>query len=249
MRLIKDVIYDKDNNIALDLYLPDEDNYDVIVYCHGGGLVSGTKNDESNVLIGERLAKNGIGFATVDYRMYPNNKYPTFLIDFANAVKFVKDNIKGYGGNGNIYVSGQSGGAWLAVMLCFNHKWLNDVNIDPMSIKGWIFDSSQVTSHFNVINYELGLDTRCQRIDKFSPMFYIDKDFKFTRILDIFYENDMLTRPEQNRLMVATIKHFNPSADIVAVQLSGQHCSGSTVLESNGDLRFVNEILKWMKGN
>ena len=59
----------------LDIYLPKgEGNYPVIVYFHGGALIAGSK--EMGKDIGEKLAKNGIGFVSANYRLSPTAKYP-----------------------------------------------------------------------------------------------------------------------------------------------------------------------------
>ncbi len=69
----------------LDLYLPEGDNFDTIVYFHGGGLEGGHKDDYYYVDMAKSFAKNGYGFASVEYRKYPNAKFPDFLEDCALA--------------------------------------------------------------------------------------------------------------------------------------------------------------------
>ena len=117
MRVFKDVEYKKQTSCKMDMYLPEIDGFQTIVWFHGGGLTSGDKEG------GERLApafvEAGYGFICVNYRMYPDGvKFPDFLLDAADSIAFVKTNIEKYGGKNNkLYISGQSAGAWLSLML------------------------------------------------------------------------------------------------------------------------------------
>lgn len=60
--------------------------------------------------------------------MYPTAKFPEYLEDAAAAVAWAKAHIQEYGGNGELYVSGQSAGAWISMMLCVNEKYLKMKN-------------------------------------------------------------------------------------------------------------------------
>ena len=66
----------------------------------------------------------GYAFVSADYRIYPNAKFPEFILDAAKAVSFVKENLQDWGGNGDIIVSGQSAGAWLSLILCMDKRYL-----------------------------------------------------------------------------------------------------------------------------
>ena len=245
MRVIKDISYDEFNK--LDLYLPDKKAFKTIVYFHGGGLESGEKDYDNYQSFGKSFTDNGYAFASVNYRMYPDYKFPTFLIDASSAIKYISDNIESYGGSKDIIVSGQSAGAWISLMLCFNKEYLLDKGIDPLTIKSWIIDSAEPLSHFNILEKELGLDPRLQRIDQYAPIYYLDKDTKFSSILLIYYENDMICRNEQNRLFYAVIKMFNSDSIIKQVELKGNHCDGSGKKDSDNEYPYVKEALLWLK--
>ena len=245
MRVIKDIIYD-DNKNVLDMYLPEGQGFKTIIWFHGGGLVSGDKVDGEK--IAEGFVKAGYGFICANYRLYSKNaKFPEFIEDAAACVKFVKRNIKSYGGDDkSLIVSGQSAGAWISLMLCLMGLYLNKVGMDSLDILGWIIDSAQTTSHFNVLKYELGEDTRVQRINEFAPLYYVSENTKFTKILLICYDNDMACRYEQNMLFYKAIKTFNNSADIVYEILKGEHCHGSTTKDDDGEYGYVKSSLKWL---
>lgn len=246
MQEITDVHYDSFDDCRLDLYLPEKENFETVVYFHGGGLTGGHKNDYYYVEMARDFANAGIGFVSVEYRKYPNVRFPDYICDCAKAVKWVKDNIVQYGGKGSVMISGQSAGAWISLMLCFNTQYLADVGVDAKEITAWIIDSAQTTSHFNVIQEEEHLDELCQRIDKYAPLYYVNKATSFSKMLLLFYAEDMPCRPEQNMLLYKNILAYNKDADISYVQLPGSHCAGSTKKDDDGEYPFVKAALHWL---
>jgi pimeloyl-ACP methyl ester carboxylesterase len=229
----------------LDIYTPESVDFETIVYIHGGGLEGGDKSWNSG--LAEGLTEAGYAFVSVNYRCYPIAKFPDYLEDAAQAVAFVKAHIGEYGGNGEIYVSGSSAGAWLSLMLCLDGKSLQKAGVNPQEVKGWIIDSAQTSTHFNVQKYEKGLDPRLQRIDEFAPLYYINDQTKFSKMLLLFYENDMPCRPEQNLLFYKSVLYFNAEADIQYALLSGGHCAGVAEKDEDGEYPFVKRALVWLK--
>lgn len=155
MKILTDIPYVTDHAQVdtspahmLDLYLPDTQNFPTFLYFHGGGLVNGSKGPR---FLGEWFAKNGIAFATANYRMYPTASYPDFIKDAASAVAWVKNRIVDYGGGDRVFVGGSSAGGYLSMMLCFDAKYLAMHKIKPESIAGYIHDAGQPTTHFNVL--------------------------------------------------------------------------------------------------
>ena len=74
--------------------------------------------------------------------------------------------------------------------------------------------SSDLTTHFNILR-ERGLDTRLVRIDEAAPLYHITKNFvpggtkgKLPMLLIVTASGDLACRPEQLRLLEATLSHF-----------------------------------------
>ena len=126
MKAIKDIAYAENGNPAqtLDLYLPDERDFPIFIYFHGGGLEHGDKGNAGSPLMASYLTQRGVALASANYRMYPEAKYPEFIEDAAQAVAWVKQHIAEYGGNDKIYVGGSSAGGYISMMLCFDKKYL-----------------------------------------------------------------------------------------------------------------------------
>ncbi|MBO4323397.1 MAG: alpha/beta hydrolase [Clostridia bacterium] len=247
MKQFLDVSYSDYEETKVDIYLPEGEGYTTIVNFHGGGLDHGSKRGTTLDKLSVAFTGAGYGFASVEYRMYPNAKYPDFIEDCAKATAFVKEFVKERGGSGDIIIMGQSAGAWLSLMLCLNGKFLKAEGIDPLDIKAWFIDSAQVTSHFKVIEEEHGENPKAQRIDEFAPLYYIGENTRFTKMLLILYDNDMACRYEQNMLFYKAVLNFNPEADIQYRLFSGKHCSLGKQEPVDGQLPYLKTFLEWIK--
>ncbi len=246
MKTLFDIVYnEKADACKLDVYLPDTNTNTIIVYFHGGGLERGSKSREKFVEVAKSFVEVGYGFVSADYRMYPTAKFPEYLQDAAKAVAYVKNNYP----NVNLIVAGESAGAWLSAMLCLNDKYLLAEGISPKEINGWIIDSAQTTAHFNVLEKEMNLHPLTQVINEYAPLYFVNEKTEFTRMLLIFYTNDMPCRPEQNMLFYKNVLAFNPNAKIEYVKLEGAHCNGTKQKGENGRYLFVNTALEWLAKN
>ena len=133
------------------------------------------------------------------------------------------------------------------MMLCFNRELLGKHGIKPLDISGWIFESGQPTSHFNLLKFEKGLDPLLQRIDELAPLYYVDKDVILSKALFILYTNDMPNRYEQNQLMIKAVKNFNPSLQLDYILLEGSHCVGSSIKDNDGLCPYVKKTIEWLE--
>ena len=224
MKKIENINYSPDENPQkiLDLYLPENDVFDVFIYFHGGGIESGNKSHADAFC--EYLTQRNIAVVSADYRMYPDAVYPEFIRDAAQAVGWVYKNIQSYGNCKRYFVGGSSAGGYLSMMLCFDKKYLTPYGIDPATIDGFIHDAGQPTCHFNVLR-ERGIDTRRVIIDESAPIFHIGTAPEYAPMLFIVSDNDMENRYEQTMLMLSTLKHFEYDQDKIKLKvMHGSHC-------------------------
>lgn len=226
--------------LYMDIFFPEVEDFFIIVYFHGGGLVEGDKGDSHEFV--KHLTKLGFAVATANYSLLTEKKFPECVKDAAQAVKYVKDNIKSKG----ILVMGQSAGAYLTLMLCLNKEYLKVVGIDNKDIVAWISDAGQPTTHFNILKYERGLDPLLQRVDEAAPLYYVNKDTYFSHLLLLTYECDLPNRLEQNKLLMSSIKTFNKDLDVELKILKGEHCHGSGSLDEDGEYGVVKVVKEWM---
>ena len=116
--VIRDVPYLKDGYRAhlLDIYCPItyEDEIPVIVYIHGGGFESGSKDLTRHFCM--KLSNYGFLVFSLEYRLCPETNVYGQLQDIAAALHYVdKMGPKFRGIPGMIHMAGDSAGAFLAI--------------------------------------------------------------------------------------------------------------------------------------
>lgn len=139
----KDINYDIKYN-SLDIYLPENINEDkklpVMIFVHGGAWTEyfGNKNDRKNFLLkGISFTNNDFILVNINYRVYPDYKYPINVKDVAKSIKWVYENIENYNGDKeNIFLKGHSAGAQLISLVSTDEKYLKENNLDFSVIKG-----------------------------------------------------------------------------------------------------------------
>ena len=231
-------------DLYLDMFIPDRDEFYTIIHFHGGGLVEGDKGDTHEFC--EHLCNRGFAVATANYGLMPDAKFPDYIYDAAYAVKYVVDHISKYGRCRGFIISGSSAGGYIALMLCLNKEYLEFARVDRNKIVGYVSESGQPTTHFNILDRERHLNPWIQRIDEAAPLYYVDEKMDVSRLLLITYEDDLPSRVEQNELLASSIKFFKQKFDVHFEILDGKHCAGSNVLNEDGEFDVVNLIKEWI---
>ena len=244
MKTIADIRYNELENSYLDLYLPDGECEELLIWFHGGGFVN---LDRKKIAFAEDLTREGVGVASVEYRMYTQGaKVPDFLVDCANAVRFLQENIRTYADPKRIFISGQSAGAYITLMLAFDRTYLENAGVDPASIAGFVSDSAQTTTHFNILK-ERGINGRLERIDDAAPLYHISPETRLNSLLLIYYTNDVICRPEQNKLLYASLRKLCPDLKVQLKELPGKHTNGSEHRNEQGTFDFNDALLEFLR--
>ncbi|MEO5814845.1 MAG: alpha/beta hydrolase [Gemmatimonadaceae bacterium] len=109
----------------------------VVVFLYGGRWKYGSKRDY--LLVGNALARRGLVVVIPDYRLFPEVRFPAWVEDGAQAVRWTRDNIARYGGDPrNIIVVGHSAGAHTAAMLALDEHFLSDVGLPRDAVRGFV---------------------------------------------------------------------------------------------------------------
>ncbi|RAK65633.1 alpha/beta hydrolase [Phenylobacterium kunshanense] len=120
----------------LDVYAPRgaRGQAPVAVFFYGGSWDSGRRQDYN--WVGRALASKGFVAVVADYRLYPEVKYPGFLEDGAQAVRWSVENAPRFGGDPDrIVLVGHSAGAYNAVMLGLDRRYLSAAGVDPARVR------------------------------------------------------------------------------------------------------------------
>jgi acetyl esterase/lipase len=100
-----------------------------IVFFYGGGWEAGERSDY--FFVGSALAARGFTTVVPDYRVFPQVRFPVFIEDAAEVLRWTVDHIAEFGGDHRrLIVMGHSAGAHIAAMLGYDRKWLARVDLD-----------------------------------------------------------------------------------------------------------------------
>ena len=106
----------------------------VLIFWYGGGWAKGDRR--AYAFAARAYARSGFVVVMPDYRKVPGIRFPAFLQDGAEAVKWTRDHIADYGGDPDrIAVAGHSAGAHIVAMLTLDTRWLKAEGVDPKIIK------------------------------------------------------------------------------------------------------------------
>jgi len=117
IKIARDLKYGPAERNRLDVFSADGANgaRPVLLYVHGGGFNRGDKTAPNSPFLDNVAvwaARNGMVGVNMTYRLAPQSTWPSGPQDMGAAVKWVRDNIKEYGGDPQrIYLMGSSAGA------------------------------------------------------------------------------------------------------------------------------------------
>lgn len=132
-----ELAYGADPRQRLDLYVPKDlaGPAPLVVFFYGGGWEAGDKADYRFAALA--LVKHGFIVAVPDYRVYPQVRFPSFLEDSAQAVALVHAQATRLGGDPErLFVMGHSAGAYNAVMLGLDRRYLDAAGLPPETLRG-----------------------------------------------------------------------------------------------------------------
>jgi acetyl esterase/lipase len=121
--ILRDITYRTVDNIALkmDFYFPnatDSKPYPVVVYVHGGGWSKGSKDAGVGFIDFPALRANGYLVVSIDYRLAPTYKFPTYIEDVKCAIRYLRENADKYSiDTAHIGALGDSAGGHLVALL------------------------------------------------------------------------------------------------------------------------------------
>jgi acetyl esterase/lipase len=122
----------------LDVYVPaGATNAPVIFSIHGGLLMAGDRSEET--FVGQRFAAAGYVTVVISYRLSPRVSHPAHVQDAAAAFAWARRNVKQHGGDPErIIVIGHSAGAYLAMLLATDSRYLAAHKLSPADIRGLV---------------------------------------------------------------------------------------------------------------
>lgn len=138
----KDIVFNADHNLKLDIYSPKKikEPANVLVFIHGGSWQRGEKSTYH--FFGKGMARKGIVTVVIDYRLHPATTFSGMATDAAEAVKWTKENITSYGGDSSkIFITGHSAGGHLAALIATDNFYFKNLHIKN-PVKGVIINDA-----------------------------------------------------------------------------------------------------------
>ncbi len=131
-RVAEGVVFDEKTGMKLDVWAPEGtkagDGKPVLVFFYGGGWAHGERAHYG--FVGKAFAAKGFVVVMPDYRKVPDVRFPAFVEDGANALRWVQDNVAQHGGDPKrVGLSGHSAGAHIAMLLTLDRSWLDKVGV------------------------------------------------------------------------------------------------------------------------
>ena len=127
-----DIAYGPDSRQKLDLYRPERPRSDgkTVIFFYGGSWDSGSKSDY--LFVAQALAAGGYTVVIPDYRLYPEVRFPAFVEDGAQAVRWTAERF----GTDRLFVMGHSAGAHIALLLAVDTPYLKAAGVDRLKLAG-----------------------------------------------------------------------------------------------------------------
>lgn len=216
-----DILYKSENDdysakmCRLDLaYEEGAKDRPVIVWFHGGGLTSGKRS------VPQILTRDGAVVVGVGYRFVTKVDLADVLDDAAAAVKWVMDNIGGYGGDvTRIYLAGHSAGGYIVDMLGLDKHYLAKYGIDADTMAAIVPYSGQVITHF-AQRKKIGIRELTPTIDEFAPLYFVRGDAAPFLVISADREMELYGRYEETAYFVRMLR-LNGHKDVTFFELDG----------------------------
>lgn len=182
----------KNKELKLDIWLPSKTKATtpLVFFCHGGGWISGFRNQPNNVSWCKYLASKGFAVASIDYRYGYRNTMEDILLDYTDALNYVRSNSKRLAINkNNIILMGLSAGGHLSLLYSTYHTF--NKNKKAMSgVKGvvayyapsdlndiFISENKSIFARFSTSQTLKGLPTEKEEIyNYYSPINWASED-------------------------------------------------------------------------
>ncbi len=200
---------------TLDVYHPvGTTGFSTVVWFHGGGLTDGAKE------IPARLRNAGIAVVAVNYRLTPRAGVGDCLADAAAAVAWTLAHIGEYGGDPRrVFLSGHSAGAYLALMVAMDPRWLAPYHRTITDIAGVFALSGQTITHM-AERRARGIGARQPVIDELAPLFHVRGDLPPILLVTGDRELELNGRYEENALLWRLLK-LNGHPRVVLHEVDG----------------------------
>jgi acetyl esterase/lipase len=212
-RVERAIPYGPEERHRMDLYLPKRKaaGAPTVLFFYGGAFISGHRREYR--FVGQALASKGIIVGIADYGLFPEHRFPDFVEDGAKAAIFLRDVVPKYGGDPKrLFTAGHSAGAYIAIMLASDGRYLREVGAGLSSLAGAIgiagpYDFLPITNPTRIEIFG-GMD----RVET-QPIHFIDG--ARPPMLLLTGDRDVNILPRNTENMAARLREHGSDVDVI----------------------------------
>ncbi|KLO22324.1 esterase [Marinitoga sp. 1155] len=261
--IVKTYVYKKIKNkeLKLDIYYPEEkkEMYPIIFFAHGGGWVSGFRNQKNNVSWCKFLASRGFAVVSIDYRLGISHTMNEILSDYTDALNYIKNNSKNlYLDKNNILLMGLSAGGHLTLLYYAYNTFVKNIQhvegikgvilyYTPANLKH-LFDKEvkSIFAKVATVTTLKGLPTPSKEGEYlyYSPIFWINENMK--PVLLVHGKEDKTVPFSSSIELLKKLREKGIQTKIL-VHKNGDH---AFEFENNDiqTIKILNETVKFIRG-
>ncbi|MDR7857284.1 alpha/beta hydrolase [Tissierella sp.] len=254
--------YKKANNreLKMDIWFPLEKHkksHSLVYFCHGGGWISGFRNQPNNVSWCKYLAAKGFIVASIDYRYGYKNTMIDILSDYSDGLDFIKKKREEYNIDiSNIILMGLSAGAHLSLLystyntLMKNHQAMNGIRsvvayYPPTNLKDiFISDNKSLFARFATIKTMKGNPQELDKVyEYYSPINYVSESMIPTLV--VHGKNDNTVPFQSSVNFVKKLNEYKVKYEFL-VHKKADH-SFDTKLKDYATVNILDKTVRFMK--
>lgn len=249
-----------DYELKMDIWYPNQSSssYPLVVFAHGGGWISGFRNQPNNISWCKYLASKGFVAASIDYRFGFKSDLGDILSDYDDALDFLRSHSEELGLDiGKILLMGLSAGGHLSLLYSSYYSYMEDkARMDGIcgvvayyapsdSTDLLSTESKSLFAKYATVKTLKGKpDEQGEEYKYYSPIYWISRNM--SPVLIVQGKEDKTVPFSSALKLVSELKEYGIEYELL-VHPSGDHC-----FEMNSKdfqtVRILNRTINWMRG-
>lgn len=248
-------------DLKIDIYYPNtplpKNGYPLVYFCHGGGWISGFRNQPNNVSWCKYLASKGFIVSSIDYRYGYKNDMEDLLRDYSDGLEYIRSKGKELNINiDDIVLMGLSAGGHLALLYSSYSTFVdNKENMkgirslvayySPSNLKDiFMDDNKSIFAKFGAAKTLKGKPSEIEDIyDYYSPINWLSEKMIPTLVVHGKMDNTVPFKSSIN--LVKKLKNYNVPCEFL-VHKKADH-SFDTRLKDYNTINILEKTVRFIR--
>ena len=249
---------DKDLNV--DVYFPPNEireKYPLVYFCHGGGWISGFRNQPNNISWCKFLACRGFIVSSIDYRYGFKNNMDDILRDYTDGLEYLKYRSGELGiDKDNIILMGLSAGGHLSLLYATYNSFLEHHDkvdgikavvgyYSPSNLKDiFVSENKSLFAKFGTARTLNGRPTEVEEIyDYYSPISWVSE--RMLPTLLVHGKLDATVPFKSSVVLIKRLKNLNVPCEFYVHSNAGH--SFDTRLKDLTTINILEKTVRYLK--